>query len=114
MFEALVTLKSKENVQLGGATFTPDEFGIVTIDLKPKGKIAPYLGFGFWRTIPNKKIGFKLDVGTFYQSEPVVGLTATNFLSDTQNAENQKVLEDMLSGFAFYPVLNMSIQFKIK
>ena len=114
MFEAATTMKAKDSVKLGDATFSPEEFGVVTIDLKPKGKIAPYLGVGFWRTIPNKKIGFKLDVGTFYQAAPVVELTANNFLSDTQNADNQKVLEEMASGFAFYPVVNMSIQFKIK
>jgi hypothetical protein len=104
----------------GVITYTEDvKFGDVVVDKKDVGEIigdvswsgiAPYLGIGFGRAIPKKRLGFGIEVGSYFSSSPEVKLTASNLLAPT--AEQEDNLREALTTFKFIPRIQLRLAYK--
>ncbi len=75
-------------------------------------KVTPYVGLGFGRTIPKRRIGFMIDFGSIYIGEPDIKMNSTGLLEPTA-AANEKKIEDKLKDGKFWPVINMMLTFKL-
>ena len=104
---ALITYT--EDVKYGDITITKENIGEINADITWSG-VAPYLGFGFGRAIPKKKIGFGVEFGTYFTSSPDVELTATNLLSPTSNQKEN--LKEALDTFKFIPRIQIRLAYK--
>ncbi|GHT45972.1 hypothetical protein AGMMS49965_23280 [Bacteroidia bacterium] len=76
--------------------------------------VKPYLGLGFGRSIPNRRVGVQFELGVMYTGTPKV--TSTN--SDLEKALNKEKGEDFdfstYSPFLqFYPVISLKLTGKI-
>ena len=74
-------------------------------------KVAPFIGLGFGRAVPNKVVALSLEMGAFYVGEPKVGMTADGTFS-----RNRRIcfdLEDAISTYSFIPQINARIAFRI-
>ena len=96
------------------------EFGEIVLDQSDIGELdlsiayegfAPYLGLGFGRAVPKKRVGLSLEIGTFYLSEPKVQMTATEMLTST--ADQAAQLQEDISDYRWYPFLNLRLAVKI-
>ena len=73
--------------------------------------VKPYVGIGFGRTTPNRRIGLNVDIGAFYQGTPKI---------TSNNANIQKLIDDKLSGvsdvlksFPVYPIVSLKLNVKL-
>lgn len=76
--------------------------------------VKPYLGIGFGRSIPNRRVGVQFELGVMYTGTPKV--TSTN--PDLEKALNKEKGEDFdfstYSPFLqFYPVISLKLTGKI-
>jgi len=105
-----VSTKFSETLFINDIEFTPDEVGIIGITNQWES-FAPYGGIGFGRAVPNKRIGFGIDLGTYYLGEPKPEIIATGMLEDTKNQEQQ--LADDMSEYRWLPVFKFRISIRL-
>ena len=106
-----VTLTPTQSVSAGIVSLNADEIGNVTITSDSKG-IAPYLGLGFGRTVPKKKLNVGLDLGVNYINAPKVTSIGTKLLSDNEQLGID--LTEKLKTYRWLPVMQLSINYLIE
>ena len=94
---------------INGQTYAPGDVGVVTATTDFV-KAAPYIGIGLFNPLASSKVGFTMDVGGVYQSSPNVTMTATKLLTPT--ASQDKIVEDNLKWFKFFPVVTLGLTYK--
>ncbi len=100
-----------ENIQYGEIELSPEEIGNLTIMLDYAG-LAPYVGFGFGRAVPKRRVGLGIEIGTYYAGSPEVSIAATEMLEPTAEKELAQ-LEENLSGYAWLPFINLRLVVKL-
>lgn len=108
--EISMSVKFSETLFINDIEFTPDEVGTVGISNQWQ-PFAAYGGMGFGRAVPKKRIGFGIDIGTYYMGEPQPEIIATGMLEDTKNQEQQ--LADDMSEYRWLPVFKFRISIKL-
>ena len=64
-----ITGSFTESVFIGDVEFNANDVGQLLIDLTWK-KNLPYAGIGFGRAVPKKRVGFGLEIGTYFAGAP--------------------------------------------
>lgn len=98
-----------EEVVFGDVVVSKNDVGEINGDISWTG-VAPYLGIGFGRAIPKKRLGFGIEFGSYFSSSPDVKLTATELLAPT--AEQEDNLREALTSFKFIPRVQLRIAYK--
>lgn len=98
-----------EDVTVGTVIITKQDVGEVVADVTWSG-VAPYIGFGFGRAIPKKRLGFGIEIGTYFTSSPNVDLTASKLLAPTATQEEK--LQNSLEDFKFIPRIQFRLAYK--
>lgn len=98
-----------EDVKFGDVVITKKDIGEVNADVSWSGT-APYLGIGFGRAIPKKRLGFGIEIGSYFTSSPEATLTATKLLAPTSKQEDN--LKEAISSFKFIPRLQFRLAYK--
>lgn len=94
-----------------GNTFTSAEIGEVHFSMDYSQTVAPFLGLGIGRDIPQKRIGVGAELGSYYLSAPKISLTGTERLVGM--SEEQAKIEENTKDWRFWPVLNVRVAFKL-
>lgn len=93
---------------VGDYQLTPDINGNVRATLK-SNNFKPYVGLGFGRAVPKKRIGFKFDLGAMFWGSPEVidhnGVSLTKQNWDGKDGGAFKTI----SKIKVYPVLNFRL-----
>jgi hypothetical protein len=95
------------SVRKDGFEITPSDIGSLSITATPKSKILPYLGIGFGRVIPKKRVSLSVDLGTYYMNSLQFKVNGTEMLSD--NSQNGEILTRNLAPYKWYPVGNIRL-----
>jgi hypothetical protein len=98
------------NVNFNDLSYTPEQVGMLGIS-NSWFAFAPYGGVGFGRAVPKRKVGFGIELGTYYVGKPNPTIIATGMLSD--NKDNEQQLKENLSEYRWIPVLKMRLSVKI-
>lgn len=98
-----------EDVIVGTVIVTKQDVGEVVADVTWSG-VSPYLGLGFGRAIPKKRLGFGIELGTYFVSSPNVNLTASKLLAPTATQEEK--LQNSLEDFKFIPRIQFRLAYK--
>lgn len=108
-----VSASPSNGFHVGNVYVSPERLGSISIDLEPN-RFGPYFGIGFGRAISYENIvGFNIEFGALYHGKPSVGLKADGMIAPTANPENEKIIEDNISGFFLYPVVTVQLSFRI-
>lgn len=103
-------IKFEEEQQIGDITLSNEDFGDLNLDADWSGKFAPYLGLGFGRAIPKRRLGLALEIGAYYTGSPEVTLEATRLLSPTEE-ENQETLQDGFESLNLIPHIKLKLAY---
>lgn len=95
-------------MMFGDIELTPEQVGDLEIELA-YGGMAPFLGLGFGRSVPNKRIGLGLEVGSYFLSAPSVNMNASELLEPSASTEQEKSLEDSFRSLRWLPVLKIRL-----
>lgn len=86
----------------------PESRGVMKAKLAVE-KVKPYLGIGFGSTIPEKRLGFQMELGAYYQKSPKLISADPNTVfvpTFDDSARSEESLDDIMSTvkkFAWYP-----------
>ena len=112
-------LKSGSSLKIGDIEFQPDDLGQIGLSIKPLERLSPYGAIGFGRNISrDNRLAMSLELGAYYMTSYVFGLTGTNLFSPTAEG-NQTVINDLnetlktISWSGIYPVLKIGISYKL-
>ncbi|HMQ49272.1 MAG TPA: hypothetical protein PKA00_17445 [Saprospiraceae bacterium] len=101
----------RDNIPFNDIELTPEEIGYLTAEIDYKSIINPYLGVSFGKIVPSKRVGFSLDLGTYYKGKPNILLDGTNIVR--HNSLNSEALEDNLSTYRWWPVASLRLGFNL-
>ena len=73
--------------------------------------VKPYFGLGFGRAVPKRRVGFRMELGAFYQGSPQ--LTSGNANIQDLIDKNLGDITDLLKKISLYPVLSFKLNVKI-
>lgn len=99
------------SLEYGDVSLDQDEVGDVMVGLDYSG-FAPYMGFGFGRAVPKKRVGFGIEIGAYYAGSPKVSLEASKMFEPTATEEKEQ-LEENLQGYSWLPFVNLRLAFRI-
>lgn len=105
------TLRYAGQVTLNDLVVSPDEIGTLAMKVTHKSKISPYVGIGFGRVVPRKRVALGLDLGAYYRDSPVVKIEATKLLAG--NVNNETPLNNNLAPYKWFPVLNLRLAVRL-
>ncbi|MEY4934428.1 MAG: hypothetical protein RIS64_787 [Bacteroidota bacterium] len=100
-----------KDLQLNDMVITASEVGSMKGTYTTASKIAPYIGVGFGRTVPKKRIGLNLDLGAIYKGVPMLDIQATGLLKG--NESNEAILNRNFKPLQWHPVLNLRLAVKL-
>lgn len=106
----VITAENKLN--LDGLELTPDDVGTVNLGFRWH-PIVGYLGWGFGRSLPNKRFGVGFEMGVFYIGKPSVQLDYEGFLETTTIDQQVPVVERNLSNYRYLPSINVTLSYKL-
>jgi hypothetical protein len=101
-----VTAALLDTSQFGEITFYPEDIGSLGLDWV-LNTANPYIGLGFGRAAPRKRIGLGLDLGTYYTGPPKPEILATGMV--TKTSEQSATLQENLKTFRWLPVLSFRL-----
>ncbi|MFZ4797876.1 MAG: hypothetical protein ACOYMA_10300 [Bacteroidia bacterium] len=100
----------KDSIKQGEIMISPSEIGKITFEGKPTS-VAPYIGLGFGRSVPKRRLGVSFEVGTYFIGEPSVSFNADGMLEPTSSQET--VLSNNLKEYKWLPKLSIGINIKL-
>lgn len=98
----------KDNIKVGDVEFNAADSGNLDIDFN-WGKTSPYVGLGFGRAVPNKRLGFSFDFGTYMSSSPEITIDATGIIEQTKDQEG--LLNESFESFKFIPYASFRLSY---
>lgn len=115
-----VALFMSNEVKGHGSTTKSLNYGEIVIDNHDVGtldgkivwnKIAPYAGVNLFQSLPAKGLSLSMDMGTYYIGKPEVTIEGTGYLEDNKKLE--KTLQSNLRNYQWFPVFQVSINYRI-
>ena len=98
------------SIDVGDTQVRMDPDGSVSADLKVRS-VRPYVGLGFGRAIPKRRVGFRFELGALFHGKPkIVSDNVTNL--DSDNGELSDV-NKFLKNFKVYPQLNFQVTVRL-
>lgn len=114
-FNVSVAGRAGSDLPWGDISIPQDKIGDFDITVEPGLKVSPYLGIGLGRTLSTKLVGFAFEIGTYYMGGPNVNIESTGLISPTSDPKfgQEALLEKQISQYYLYPVVKLSLNFKI-
>ena len=109
--------KLSDEQKIGDHTYTPEQIGTLSGNVKFDRNPAPYLGIGFGNAVDeNQAFSFIFDIGVALQSYEVE-LTANGAASQSAQfqqdlAELEKEVQDTIDDWKIYPVLSFGFAYQ--
>lgn len=94
----------------GEIAIQPSEIGTVTTR-SDWSNFSPYAGLGLRNMKVSQRIGFNLDVGTYFLSSPKVSVDADKLLA--ANTSQQATLQNNLKDYRWLPVLQLGLAYQL-
>ncbi|RIV23431.1 hypothetical protein DYU11_10535 [Fibrisoma montanum] len=105
-------LTAENTVNFGGLVMTAEDVGTIRAGLRWNPVVA-YLGTGFGRVIPRRRLTVGVELGGYYLGKPTVELDYEGFLETTTIDEQVPIVERNLAGYRYLPVLNLNVAYAI-
>ena len=113
-FEPTVKAASISGFEYGDIVLKPDVVGDIRFTIKPRLRVAPYLGIGFGRIAPrHRTVSFAFELGAYYMGKPKIDIQATGMLAPSMEADRIALLEHQIRDYRLYPVLKFNLSFKL-
>ena len=109
--------KLTTTVKFNDVVLNPEDLGDGSITIGFKQAISPFVGMGFGRTFPRKRMNVSLDLGTYYKGDYKVDILVNQGVLLKQNEENAAIIERNLNAKwnqKLFPVLNLRLAYLLR
>ena len=93
----------QEEMLLNDFVISPERIGTFTVEYQSSNTLLPYFGIGIGRAIPKKRVGFSVELGSYFRGAPQINIVSDGLLSN--NAHNGPILSENLSQIQWHPKL---------
>ncbi len=93
-------------LEVGNYLLEPDENGNVNASVAVK-KFKPYVGIGFGKAVPNRRLGFKCDLGCVFWGSPSLTCNGVDLTKEDFNGGGSAI--KAITKIKVYPVLNLRL-----
>ncbi len=103
-------------VKFNDVQLNPEDLGNGVVTISNTQKIAPFLGMGFGRTIPRKRINVSFDMGAYYKGDYTVDIKVNPGAILKANEENGPILARNFNENWYnkvWPVMNLRLAYRI-
>lgn len=94
-------------LELGDYLLTPDADGNIRASLTTK-KFRPYVGLGFGRAVPRKRIGFRTDIGCMFWGTPSITCNDVPISASDIGGDEGEIIR-LVSKIKVYPCINFRL-----
>ncbi|AFK05410.1 hypothetical protein Emtol_4287 [Emticicia oligotrophica DSM 17448] len=108
-----VKLSTQTGLKTGGLEIAKDDFGEISFGIK-WSRVRPYLGIGFGQMNLRKRLSGAVDIGCYYMGSPQLQINYEGFLETTTIDTEIKKIERNMKGYSFYPLISLSLRYKLK
>ena len=108
--EMRFVLTAENKLDFDGLVLTPESVGTVNLGFRWH-PVVGYLGWGFGRSLPKKRLGVGFEMGVFYLGKPSVHLDYEGFLETTTIDEQVPIVERNLSNYRYLPSINLTLSY---
>lgn len=105
LFNETFTVDSEKGYQLTGKDLTNIN-GAVKIN-----SVKPYLGLGFGRAVPKRRVNVNFEIGAFYQGKPKITSDSPNMQKFIDSELTD--VTSILNKWSIYPVMSLKLNFRI-
>jgi hypothetical protein len=116
LFNVGVNGKAASDFPYGDISIPKDMVGDFVFNVNPGTRISPYLGLGLGRALGSEKnFAFAFELGTYYQGSPDISIQSSGLLAPTSNPDlgQEKRLEGQINQYCLYPVIKISLSYRI-
>jgi hypothetical protein len=104
-------------IRVNDVQLTSDDIGSGNVEVGFNSKVSPFVGLGFGRTFPRKRMSVNFDLGTYYKTNYKVAIRVREGIFLAKNEENAAILtrnfNDKWYG-KFWPLINFRLAYKLK
>lgn len=93
-------------LKVGDYLLEPDANGNIDASASVN-KFKPYVGLGFGKTVPNRRVGFKCDLGCVFWGSPSLNCNGVDLTKSNLDGDGGAI--KFISKLKVYPVLNFRI-----
>ena len=104
-------------IKVNDVLLNSDDIGSGSVQVGFNSKVSPFLGLGFGRTFPRKRIGVNFDIGTYYKTNYKVVIHVKPGIILDRNEENETVLTRNFNEKwygKFWPIINLRLTYRLK
>lgn len=109
--KADLLFSATENYEVNGEIYTPDQVGEINYVMDYKGSIAPFAALGLGRTVPKKRIGLGVELGSFLLPSPKIVLTGTERMVNM--SEETSIIENNTKDWKYWPIVHFKINVRL-
>ena len=110
--KAVIEGRGFDPFSLNDYVIIPDANGYFKSNVNFGGAVKPYFGLGLGRTIPNKRVGFKFEMGVVYQGKVKVDSDYLNTSMTPNDVDD--VVEIPLLESKIWPSATLTLMFLLK
>ena len=103
-------------VKFNDVQLNPEDLGNGFVTISNTQKVAPFLGMGFGRTFPRKRVNVSFDMGAYYKGDYTVDIHVNPGALLKENEENGAILARNFNQNWYnkvWPVMNLRLAYRI-
>ncbi len=109
-----VDVQSLSSFPYGDINIPAEDVGFISGKLCPGNLVSPYVALGFGNTLSrNHQLSFNFELGTFYQGPPRIELSGEGVIGPMASENNTTVINNAIAQYAWFPMLNVQLTYKI-
>lgn len=104
-------------IKFNDVVLNPEDLGNGFVTIGFKQKVAPFLGMGFGRTFPRKRINVSFDMGAYYKGDYTVDIKVNPGAILKENEENGAILARNFNENWYqkvWPVMNLRLAYRLQ
>ena len=107
-------VKSLSSFTYGDIIIPAGDVGTISGYVRPGTVISPYIAAGYGYTLPHRhRLSVHGEIGTFFQGSPKIVLTGSGVIGPMASRNNTELINGAIAQYAWFPMLNILVAYKI-
>lgn len=111
-FNVSAFIDTNTGIKIDNIEVSPEDFGEINFQIK-WNKVAPFIGLGFGRIIPKRRVNFNTEFGVYYMGKPQIKSEYFGVLDITNVDELIPKIEKNIAGYSYLPFMNFKVRVRI-
>ncbi len=111
-FNVSAFVDTNTGISFEGVEVNAEDFGEISVKVD-WNKFVPFVGFGFGRVIPKRRLSFNGEIGCYYMGSPKIISEYFGILDTTNADELIPIIERNIKDYSYLPFINFKVRYRI-